>query len=60
MVCQLANGSKRSAPPVIGAIIGAVAFITINSEKNFVSSVPLNTSLTTARDRTIPAEAVSP
>ncbi|MBP1970062.1 hypothetical protein J2Z83_002178 [Virgibacillus natechei] len=34
--------------------------MTIKSEKNFVSSLPLNTSRTTARERTTPAAAVKP
>lgn len=48
------------APPVIGATIGATAVITIRSEKNLESSLPVNTSRTMARDSTIPAEAVNP
>lgn len=48
------------APPVIGATIGATAVMTINSEKNLESSLPVNTSRTIARDSTSPAEAVKP
>lgn len=60
MLLQLVDSKDRIAPPAIGAIIGATALITIKSAKNFVSSLPLNTSRTTARDRTTPAEAVNP
>src|SRR5699024_11355683 len=57
---QLAPSNESILPPAIGATIGATALITINKEKNFVISLPLKTSLTTARDRTTPAEAVNP
>src|SRR5699024_11723099 len=60
MLRQFADSKDSIAPPTMGAIIGATALITIKSAKNFVNALPLNTSRTTARERTTPAEAVNP
>src|SRR5699024_1298313 len=57
---QLAPSNESIVPPAIEATIGATALITINKQKNLGLSLTLKTSLTTARDRTAPAEAVNP
>jgi hypothetical protein len=52
--------NEMMALPASGAINGARLPMIVKSEKNFVSSIPLNKSRTIAREITIPAEPANP